>query len=79
MYQVIILIAIFYILPAFLHWNYTRISHSKDGVWEYLKTEDSDIFIMFMPLINIIVIAEWINWPRINNKRNHNNFFKIKK
>jgi len=79
MYQVIILIAIFYILPAFLYWNYIRIAYSKDGIWEDLKTEDFDIFIMFMPLFNIIAIAEWFNWPRISNKKNRNNFFKIKK
>lgn len=78
---IIILILILWIIPGYMAWLYFHKAYSKNGMWYGLKPERSDIYVVIIPICNIIWCISWIvNYPIKSNNDSKSicKFFKIK-
>lgn len=78
----IIIFCIVYILSIIINYFSIRKMYSKNGIWEDAKLDISDIFITFIPVVNIwgsliYIVINLISL--INKEENLIKFFKIKK
>lgn len=84
---IIILSILFYVIGGIAMWSYIHYAHSKNGIWNNLYPDSSDIFMTFCPVVNWFGVMIWLSfWPLNDNhkisKKIENRatiLFKIKK
>ena len=79
-----IYLVIIYLLSVVSMWNFLRIAHSKDGIWMYVDTSWSDVFITVLPVYNTVgFIVCFIVWSTDKESSttsfNINKLFNVKK
>ena len=71
-----------YFLSAFLMWRYTHLAHSKDGIFNHIEPDVTNLFLTFYPLVNTAsCFIFWLtNYPIKGERRiiDLNKFFNIK-
>lgn len=72
----------FYLIPCVISYNYTRIAHSKGGIYEKVNPGAPDLFFTFAPFFNLAPAISWISkspLKRDNAGGRFNSFFNVKK
>lgn len=82
MTTIIIVIIIFHIVCARLSFLFFQMAHyHKNGRWQNIESHNSDLFFVFLPLLNILPAIEYLRgkWKKDElQMKSRKNFFKPK-
>lgn len=74
-----IIITSIYLISCLIAWYYMKLAYSKGGVWSNLNAKRSDIFMIFIPIINSFYFILFLtDYPKEGEVK-LNKFFNIKK